>query len=66
MHGTVVALLVEAGQRVEKGMPLMVMEAMKMEHTMTAPADGHVESFHFNAGDTVGQGDVLLEFAPAE
>jgi 3-methylcrotonyl-CoA carboxylase alpha subunit len=51
---------------VEKGMPLMVMEAMKMEHTMTAPADGHVESFHFNAGDTVGQGDVLLEFAPAE
>ena len=66
MHGTVVALLVEAGQKVEKGMPLMVMEAMKMEHTMTAPADGHVESFHFNAGDTVGQGDVLLEFAPEE
>ena len=66
MHGTVVALLVEAGQKVEKGMPLMVMEAMKMEHTMTAPADGHVESFHFNAGDTVGQGDVLLEFAPVE
>ncbi|PMR72581.1 acetyl/propionyl/methylcrotonyl-CoA carboxylase subunit alpha [Billgrantia endophytica] len=66
MHGTVVALLVEAGQRVEKGMPLMVMEAMKMEHTMTAPADGHVASFHFKGGDTVGQGDVLLEFAPAE
>ncbi|SEL43136.1 acetyl/propionyl/methylcrotonyl-CoA carboxylase subunit alpha [Halomonas daqiaonensis] len=66
MHGTVVALLVEAGVRVEKGMPLMVMEAMKMEHTMSAPADGHVASFHFQAGDTVGQGDVLLEFAPDE
>ncbi|MFG6177667.1 acetyl/propionyl/methylcrotonyl-CoA carboxylase subunit alpha [Halomonas sp. THAF12] len=66
MHGTVVALLVEAGARVEKGMPLMVMEAMKMEHTMTAPADGHVESFHFAAGDTVGQGDVLLAFAADE
>ncbi|MGM0703644.1 MAG: acetyl/propionyl/methylcrotonyl-CoA carboxylase subunit alpha [Pseudomonadota bacterium] len=66
MHGTVVALLVEAGQQVEKGMPLMVMEAMKMEHTMTAPADGHVASFHFQAGETVGQGDVLLEFAPEE
>ncbi|MBB3232596.1 acetyl-CoA carboxylase biotin carboxylase subunit [Halomonas stenophila] len=66
MHGTVVALLVEAGARVEKGMPLMVMEAMKMEHTLTAPADGHVESFHFAAGDTVGQGDVLLEFAADE
>ncbi|MGS2743259.1 ATP-binding protein [Halomonas sp. LS-001] len=63
MHGTIVTLLVEPGQAVEKGMPLMVMEAMKMEHTMTAPADGHVESFHFSAGDTVGQGDVLLEFA---
>ena len=66
MHGTVVALLVEPGQKVEKGMPLMVMEAMKMEHTMSAPADGHVASFHFAAGDTVGQGDVLLEFAPEE
>ncbi|MCK2182810.1 acetyl-CoA carboxylase biotin carboxylase subunit [Halomonas getboli] len=66
MHGTVVALLVETGARVEKGMPLMVMEAMKMEHTLAAPADGHVERFHFAAGDTVGQGDVLLEFAPEE
>ncbi|WP_416140475.1 acetyl/propionyl/methylcrotonyl-CoA carboxylase subunit alpha [Halomonas sp. HK25] len=66
MHGTVVALLVEPGQKVEKGMPLMVMEAMKMEHTMNAPADGQVASFHFQAGDTVGQGDVLLEFAPDE
>ena len=62
MHGTVVALLVEPGQRVDKGTPLMVMEAMKMEHTLSAPADGHVESFHFQGGDTVGQGDVLLEF----
>ncbi|TDN96360.1 MULTISPECIES: acetyl/propionyl/methylcrotonyl-CoA carboxylase subunit alpha [Halomonas] len=66
MHGTVVALLVEPGVRVEKGMPLMVMEAMKMEHTMSAPTDGHVASFHFQTGDTVGQGDVLLEFAPDE
>ncbi|HBK36795.1 MAG TPA: hypothetical protein DDZ35_08095, partial [Halomonas sp.] len=49
-----------------KGMPLMVMEAMKMEHTMTAPADGSVETFHFQAGDTVSQGAVLLDFAPSE
>lgn len=63
MNGTVVALLVEPGVAVEKGMPLMVMEAMKMEHTMTAPADGSVDSFHFQAGDTVSQGAVLLEFA---
>ncbi|MDR5874042.1 acetyl/propionyl/methylcrotonyl-CoA carboxylase subunit alpha [Halomonas sp. CUBES01] len=66
MHGTVVALLVEPGASVEQGMPLMIMEAMKMEHTMNAPADGSVASFHFQAGDTVGQGDVLLDFAPSE
>jgi len=64
MHGTVVALLVEPGQPVEKGSALMVMEAMKMEHTLSAPADGQVASFPFAAGDTVGQGDVLVEFAP--
>ena len=66
MHGTVVALLVEAGASVEKGIPLMVMEAMKMEHTMTAPTNGRVEGFRFQAGDTVSQGDVLLDFAPSE
>ncbi|SHF62386.1 3-methylcrotonyl-CoA carboxylase alpha subunit [Modicisalibacter ilicicola DSM 19980] len=66
MHGTVVALLIEPGQPVEKGTPLMVMEAMKMEHTLNAPADGAVEAFHFAAGDTVGQGDVLLTFTAAE
>ena len=66
MNGTVVALLVEPGIVVEKGMPLMVMEAMKMEHTMTAPADGSVETFHFQAGDTVSQGAILLDFAANE
>lgn len=66
MNGTVVALLVEPGVNVEKGMPLMVMEAMKMEHTMTAPADGSVETFHFQAGETVSQGAILLDFAPSE
>ncbi len=66
MNGTVVALLVEPGAVVEKGMPLMVMEAMKMEHTMTAPADGSVETFHFQAGDTVSQGAILLDFAANE
>ncbi|WP_148255352.1 acetyl/propionyl/methylcrotonyl-CoA carboxylase subunit alpha [Aidingimonas lacisalsi] len=65
MHGTVVALLIDPGTPVEKGIPLMVMEAMKMEHTLTAPADGQVIGYHFQAGDTVGQGDVLLEFAAA-
>lgn len=62
MNGTVVAQLVEAGVSVTAGTPLMVMEAMKMEHTMNAPTDGQVAQFHFSAGDSVTQGDVLLEF----
>ncbi|WP_158774452.1 acetyl-CoA carboxylase biotin carboxylase subunit [Cobetia sp. L2A1] len=62
MNGTVVAQLVEAGVDVAAGTPLLVMEAMKMEHTMSAPADGQVAQFHFSAGDSVTQGDVLLEF----
>ncbi|MGM8851299.1 acetyl/propionyl/methylcrotonyl-CoA carboxylase subunit alpha [Salinicola halophyticus] len=66
MHGTVVALLVEPGQTVEKGTPLVVVEAMKMEHTLSAPAAGAVEAFHFKVGDAVAQGDELLAFASAE
>ncbi|WP_110707337.1 biotin carboxylase N-terminal domain-containing protein [Salinicola sp. CR57] len=66
MHGTVVALLVEPGQTVEKGTPLVVVEAMKMEHTLSAPADGAVEAFHVAVGDAVAQGDELLAFTNAE
>ncbi|WP_110673792.1 acetyl/propionyl/methylcrotonyl-CoA carboxylase subunit alpha [Salinicola sp. RZ23] len=66
MHGTVVALLVEPGQTVEKGTPLVVVEAMKMEHTLSAPADGAVEVFHVAVGDAVAQGDELLAFTNAE
>ncbi|MGM8930098.1 acetyl/propionyl/methylcrotonyl-CoA carboxylase subunit alpha [Salinicola halophyticus] len=66
MHGTVVALLVEPGQPVEKGTPLVVVEAMKMEHTLSAPAAGAVEAFHFKVGDAVAQGDELLAFASAD
>ncbi|WP_342595850.1 acetyl/propionyl/methylcrotonyl-CoA carboxylase subunit alpha [Salinicola lusitanus] len=66
MHGTVVALLVDPGQTVEKGTPLVVVEAMKMEHTLSAPADGAVEAFHVAVGDAVAQGDELLAFANAD
>jgi len=66
MHGTVVALLAEPGQPVEKDTPLVVVEAMKMEHTLSAPAAGAVEAFHFKVGDAVAQGDELLAFASAE
>jgi 3-methylcrotonyl-CoA carboxylase alpha subunit len=63
MPGKIVALLVQPGAEVTRGTPLMVMEAMKMEHTISAPSDGHVESFLFAAGDQVAEGAQLLHFA---
>ncbi len=66
MNGTVVTLLVEPGTRVEAKAPLLVMEAMKMEHTIRAPAAGVVEQFFFAAGDLVDGGAELLAFTTAE
>ncbi len=60
MPGKVVAVLVETGAAVKAGQPLMVLEAMKMEHTITAPGDGTVAEIRFNAGDQVSDGDQLL------
>ncbi|HWP18988.1 MAG TPA: acetyl/propionyl/methylcrotonyl-CoA carboxylase subunit alpha [Burkholderiaceae bacterium] len=60
MPGKLVALHVKAGQRVEKGQPLAVMEAMKMEHTIAAPADGMVEELLYGVGDQVAEGAELL------
>lgn len=66
MNGTMVAHLVEAGARVKKDDALMVMEAMKMEHTIRAPADGIVNSFYFQAGELVDGGALLLDFESEE
>ena len=62
MHGVVVKVLVEANSFVKQGQPLLIMEAMKMEHTICAPRDGRVREFYFQAGDQVGGGEELLEF----
>ena len=62
MPGRVVALAAEPGQHVEKGAPLMILEAMKMECTVHAPVAGSVRLFHFAAGDQVMEGAELLEF----
>lgn len=62
MNGTVVAILVKPEQQVEKGQTLMVMEAMKMEHSLKAPAAGCVSEFYFKAGDLVDGGVELLSF----
>lgn len=64
MNGTIVALLVEPNAPVEKGQPILVMEAMKMEHTITAPQDGAVESFFYQPGELVDGGATLLSYQP--
>jgi 3-methylcrotonyl-CoA carboxylase alpha subunit len=62
MPGKVIAVLAQGGARVEKGAPLLVMEAMKMEHTIAAPADGLVDEVFFAVGDQVQEGAQLLTF----
>jgi 3-methylcrotonyl-CoA carboxylase alpha subunit len=65
MPGRVVALLVEAGQAVKQGQALAVTEAMKMEHTLTAPEDGVVSEITCVAGDQVAEGAELLRLRPS-
>jgi 3-methylcrotonyl-CoA carboxylase alpha subunit len=48
------------GDRVAKGTPLVILEAMKMEHTIAAPHDGQVAELHFKAGEQVNEGAELL------
>ena len=63
MPGKVVSFAVKAGDKVSKGQPLAVMEAMKMEHTIAAPADGVVQELLYAPGDQVMDGDELLRLA---
>jgi 3-methylcrotonyl-CoA carboxylase alpha subunit len=65
MPGKVVSFAVKAGDAVKKGQPLAVMEAMKMEHTIAAPADGVVAELLFAPGDQVTEGAELLKLAAA-
>ena len=55
MPGRVVAVRVQLGDSVKKGQPLVIVEAMKMEHTIMAPADGIVEKIHASVGDQVDE-----------
>ena len=61
MPGKVVSFLVKAGDAVKKGQPLAVMEAMKMEHTIAAPADGVVHELLYAPGDQLVEGAELLK-----
>ncbi|WP_242355140.1 acetyl-CoA carboxylase biotin carboxylase subunit [Anaeromyxobacter sp. SG64] len=60
MPGKIVAVMVEPGAEVKKGAPLVVLEAMKMEHTITSPRDGKVAELHYGVGAIVEEGAQLL------
>ena len=64
MPGKVVALLAQPGP-VEKGAPLLILEAMKMEHTITAPRNGTLQAFRYGVGDQVSDGAELVDFQAA-
>ncbi|MBU8877678.1 pyruvate carboxylase [Bacillus sp. FJAT-29790] len=61
MPGTVVKLLVEKGEKVEKGDHLMITEAMKMETTVQAPFSGIVKDLYVKNGEAIQTGDLLVE-----
>ncbi len=65
LPGVVAAVNVEVGQQVRAGEILMVIEAMKMEHGISAPFDGRVTGIHFARGDRVPEGSELLSLSPA-
>jgi 3-methylcrotonyl-CoA carboxylase alpha subunit len=66
MPGKIIAVMTEVGAQVKRGMPLLIMEAMKMEHTITAPVDGVVATVNYVVGTVVNDGAVLLSLVPEE
>ena len=66
MPGKLVSFAVKAGDTVTKGQALAVMEAMKMEHTIAAPADGVVQELLYAPGDQVAEGAELIRMEAAE
>jgi 3-methylcrotonyl-CoA carboxylase alpha subunit len=63
MPGRVVKLFAKAGESVKKGQPLLIMEAMKMEHTILSPRDGVIERVAYGVNDMVAADALLFVFA---
>ncbi|MGB3276342.1 MAG: biotin/lipoyl-containing protein, partial [Castellaniella sp.] len=66
MPGKILSVAVAAGDTVTRGAPLLVMEAMKMEHTIEAPHDGVVKEVFYAVGDQVTEGVTLIDLEPHE
>ena len=64
MPGIIRAVLATPGEHVQKGRALVIMEAMKMEHTIRAPADGIIEAVNAVEGAMTEAGTVLVSFLP--
>lgn len=62
MPGIITGLIAKPGEQITAGDPLLVMEAMKMEHTIQSPRDGVLSGFRFQVGDQVKDGDLLVDF----
>jgi 3-methylcrotonyl-CoA carboxylase alpha subunit len=63
MPGRVVQLFVQPGDAVRQGQAMLVVEAMKMEHTIAAPRDGTVAAVHYAPGELVEEGAELIALA---
>jgi biotin carboxyl carrier protein len=65
MPGRIISVSISVGDVVTKGQPVIVLESMKMENTITAPTDGTVSAVHVAAGDSVQHGQTMAEIAQA-
>lgn len=63
MPATIVAILKSNGDTISQGEPLLILEAMKMEHTIYAPFDGIIKQLYYQAGQQVQEGQQLLELS---
>ncbi|MEI0797968.1 biotin/lipoyl-containing protein [Brachyspira intermedia] len=61
MPGTIVSFSVAVGDKVQEGQVVAILEAMKMENEITAPASGEVKSIHVEKGSSVVEGQVILQ-----
>jgi biotin carboxyl carrier protein len=64
MTGRVIQILAKPGDQVVKGDPVVVLEAMKMEHSLTVPVTGQVRTLDANLGQLVEQGHILVTINP--
>ncbi len=66
MPGKIIEVSIKKGEKVSQGDKLLVLEAMKMEHTIAAPMDGNIQTINFKTGDVVEEGVELIAIAPDE